>query len=58
MNNTTKINILAYASEPDKHYNYFGDIVEYEGKRYYVNLDQEIVEFRGIVRKENINGKN
>lgn len=52
MNNTTKINILAHASEPDKNYNFFGDIVEYEGKRYYVNLDQEIVEFRGIVKKK------
>ena len=53
MNNTTKINILAYASQPDKNYNYFGDVVEYEGKRYYVNLARETVEFVGIVRDEN-----
>lgn len=26
MNRTTKINILAYASEPDKNYKYEGDI--------------------------------
>lgn len=34
MNRTTKINILAYASEPDKNYKYEGDIVDYKGKRY------------------------
>lgn len=32
MNKTTKLNILAYASEPDKNYNFFRDIVEYKGK--------------------------
>ena len=32
MNRTTKINILAYASEPDKNYKYEGDIVDYNGK--------------------------
>ena len=57
MNNTTKINILAYASQPDKNYNYFGDVVEYEGKRYYVSLARETVEFVGIVRDEK-KGKN
>ena len=36
MNKSTKINILAFASEPDKNINYDGDIVEYEGKRYFV----------------------
>ena len=41
MNRTTKINILAYASEPDKDTKYDGDIIEYKGKR---------VEFVGIVR--------
>ena len=51
MNRTTKILILAYASEPDKNYNYYGDIVEYEGKEYFVSLADERVEFRGIVRK-------
>ena len=50
MNKTTKINILAYASEPDKNYDYNGDIVEYEGKRYYVSLAKEHVEFIGMVK--------
>ena len=45
MNKTTKIKILAYASEPDKNYNYDGDIVEYEGKKYFVSLAEERVEF-------------
>ena len=53
MNKTTKINILAYASQPDKDINYDGHIVEYEGKRYFVSLAEEIVEFKGIVRGEN-----
>ena len=52
MNRTTRINILAYASRPDKNYNYFGDIVEYEGKRYFVSLAEERVEFVGIVKEE------
>ena len=47
MNKTTKINILAYTSEPDKNYNYDGDIVDYNGKRYFVNLAEERVEFIG-----------
>ena len=50
MNNTTKINILAYTSEPDKNYKYEGDVVEYKGKRYWVSLAEELVEFLGIVR--------
>ena len=49
MNKTTKINILAYVSEPDKTYNYYGDIVTYESKRYFVSLAEEQVEFLGIV---------
>lgn len=53
MNRTTKINVLAYASQPDMDTNYFGDIVEYRGKRYFVNLSEEIVEFRGIVKEKN-----
>ena len=52
MNKTTKINILAYASEPDKNYNYDGDIVEYGGKRYFVSLAEERVEFVGIARED------
>ena len=39
MNRTTKINILAYASEPDKNYKYEGDIVDYKGKRYLLEAD-------------------
>lgn len=45
MNNTTKIEILSYASQPDKSYNYFGDNVEYNGKLYFVSLAEERVEF-------------
>lgn len=55
MNRTTKINILAYASEPDKNINYDGDIVEYKGKRYFVSLAEERVEFVGIVRDKEEN---
>ena len=52
MNNTTKLNILSYASQPDKDFNYYGDEVIYKGKRYFVNLSEEKVVFRGIVREE------
>lgn len=52
MNKTTKINILAYASQPDKDICFYGDFVEYKGKKYWVNLADEVVEFRGIVKKE------
>ena len=45
MNETTKISILSYASQPDKSYNYYGDIVDYKGKRYFVSLAEERVEF-------------
>lgn len=47
--NTLKWTILAYASEPDKNYRYEGDIVEYGGKRYWVSLAEERVEFLGVV---------
>lgn len=57
MNKTTKINILAYTSEPDKNYNYDGDIVEYEGKRYFVCLRDEYVEFLGIVKRDEKNAE-
>ena len=50
-NRTTKINVLAYASRPEMDINYFGDIVEYQGKRYFVSLSEEVVEFRGIVKE-------
>lgn len=52
MNKTTKIKILSYASQPDKSYNFYGDEVVYEGKRYFVNLSEERVEFLGNVKKE------
>lgn len=52
MNNTTRMNILAYASEHDKNYDYFGDTVEYEGKRYFVSLAEERVEFLGLVKDD------
>lgn len=38
MNRTTKINILAYASEPDKNYKYEGDVFGF----YYI--DNEWIE--------------
>ena len=52
MNRTTKINILAYASEPDKNFKYESDIVEYNGKRYFVSLAEERVEFVGIIKED------
>ena len=52
MNKSTRINILAYASEPDKNYNYFGDVMDYKGKRYFVSLAEERVEFIGIIKEE------
>ena len=52
MNKSTKISILSYASQPDKDYNYYGDIVEYKGKRYFVDLSTEEVRFIGECRKE------
>lgn len=48
MNNTTRIKILSYASQPDKDYDYDGDYVEYEGKLYWVSLRNETVEFVGM----------
>lgn len=46
MNNTTKICVLAEASRIDKNYNYYGDLVEYKDKLYWVDLSREYVEFR------------
>ena len=51
MNNTTRINILAYASQPDKNYKYDGDIVDYKGKRYFVSLAEERVEFIELIKE-------
>lgn len=53
MNRTTRINILAYASDPINDIDYYGDVIEYNGKRYFVSLAEERVEFIGVVRKEN-----
>lgn len=52
MNRTTKMLILAYASEPKNDINFFGDYVDYEGKRYFVSLEEERVEFVGLVRDD------
>ena len=52
MNKRTKYDILEYASRPDKSYKYEGDIVEYKGKRYFVSLAEEHVEFIEIVREK------
>lgn len=52
MNRTTKIKILSYASQPDKNINYDGDTIIYKGKRYFVSLSKEIVEFKEDVKKE------
>ncbi len=52
MNKTTKLNILSYASQPDKSFNYYGDEVIYKGKRYFINLSEEKVVFLGIVRED------
>ena len=58
MNNSTKIKILSYASQPDKSYNYYGDEVEYDGKRYFVNLSEEKVIFLGMVKGKGIDYEN
>ena len=52
MNRTTKINILEYAFEPDKNFKYEGHIVDYKGKRYFVSLAEERVEFIGIIKED------
>ena len=52
MNRTTKINILAYAAEPDKNYKYEGDIVDYKGKRDVVSLAEERAGFIGIIKNK------
>jgi hypothetical protein len=51
---STKFLVLAYASEPDKNYKYDGDIVEYEGKRYFVSLAEERVEFVGLIDEDKL----
>ena len=53
MNNTTKIEILSYASQPDKSYKYEGDYVEYNGNLYFVSLAEERVEFVRNINEEN-----
>ena len=39
MNNTTKIEILSYASQPDKSYKYEGDYEVFIGKTYKGEVD-------------------
>ena len=48
---TTKILVLAEASKPEKSTNYYGDTIIFEGKEYYVNLSNEIVEFRRNIKE-------
>lgn len=50
MNRTTRIDILAFASDPDKNVNYFGDTVNYKGRKYFVSLADERVEFLGELK--------
>lgn len=52
MNNTTRIKILSYASQPEMDTDYDGNIVEYEGKRYFVSLADERVEFLGLAKEK------
>ena len=54
MNNTTKINILAYASEPDKNYDSYEKCLEYVNKRR-VN---RVTKYEELIKKGNsqING--
>lgn len=51
MNRTTMINILSAASQPNSDIDYDGDIITYEGKKYYVDLSREYVEFLSVVKK-------
>lgn len=51
MNKSTRLSILEYASGPDKDYDYHGDIVDYKGKRYFVSLADERVEFIGNLKE-------
>lgn len=53
MNNTTKTCILAEASRRDKNYNFFGSLVPYKGKLYWVDLSKEYVEFRKNLEETN-----
>lgn len=52
MNKSTKFAVLDYASQPDKDYDYYGDTVEYKGKKYWVDLSSEHVEFIGNVKEK------
>lgn len=53
MNEITKMLILIYASDPKNEINFFGD---YEGKRYFVSLEEERVEFVGLI-EDDVNAK-
>lgn len=52
MNNTTRIKILSYASQPEMDTDYDSDVIEYEGKRYFVSLADERVEFLGLAKEK------
>lgn len=56
MNEITKMLILIYASDPKNEINFFGDYVDYEGKRYFVSLEEERVEFVGLI-EDDVNAK-
>lgn len=43
MNRTTRDAIIFYATKEG--YDYYGDVVDFEGKRYYVNLSEGYVGF-------------
>ena len=45
VNNTTKNAILAYVALPENKWRMDLNIVDYEGKRYYVDVENNIVEF-------------
>lgn len=46
---STKYAVLDYAARPDKDYDVNGDVVIFKGKKYWVNILLEIVEFIGNV---------
>lgn len=47
MNKTTKILILAAASEPSSGIDFDGDLIVYNEKKYWVDLSREEVRFVG-----------
>ena len=47
-----KMEIWRNVPHPDKNYNYDGDVVEFRGKRYWVSLAEERVEFLGEIDRK------